>query len=97
MDPRVAVLEEAAQDEALGAEGIRNERMGGHGEAAGVVDRDDRVAKRAIGRDRTVDEEREQVTATGRDLLADDDLGPKARGRAPSTEPRRPRRSSRDR
>ena len=66
-------------DPALGAQRVGHERMGRDREAAlrrgrrAIVVRSDSVRP-----DRPLDEQREQVAAAGRDLLADDDLEPQA-------------------
>ena len=52
--------------------------MGRDREAALVVDLGDRRAQRPERLDRPLDEQRQQVAAEGRDLLADDDLEPQA-------------------
>ena len=71
----VRVVEEPAEHPALGAQRIRDERMGRDGQPARVMDRHDRRAQRAIRPDRPVDVQREQVAAERRHLFADDDLG----------------------
>jgi hypothetical protein len=68
------VGKQPAQHERLRAQRIRDQRMGGNGEPALVVDLGDRRAQRAEGLDRRLDPQGEQVPAERRDLLADDDL-----------------------
>ena len=67
-----------------GAQRVRHERVGGDGEAARLVDGRRSSSERAVRPDRPVDEQRQQVAAEGRHLLADDDLDAAARGRARS-------------
>ena len=75
---RVGVVEQAAQHPALGAQRVRHERMGRDGQTARLMDGQDRRPERAVGPDRAVEVEAQQVAAEGRDLLADDDLGAQA-------------------
>ena len=80
---------------ALGAQRVRDERVGRDREAAGVVDGRDR---RRAGSGRGGSGSRcrgQQVAAEGRDLLADDDLDRQAAVRARSSARRGPRRSAR--
>ena len=72
VEARVGVGEEAPKGEALGAERVRDERVGRHGQAAGIVHGGDGRPQGAIRTDRLLDEEGEQMAAAGRDLLADD-------------------------
>ena len=73
-DPRVVGLQEAPQDRRLGAQRIGEQGVGRDREAALLVDDGDRLPERAERRDGLLDEQREQVAAAGRHLLADDDL-----------------------
>ena len=75
---RVRVGEEPAEHPALGAQRVRDERVGRDGQAARLVDREDRRPQRAVRPDRPVEIERQQVAAERRDLLADDDLDAQA-------------------
>src|SRR5204863_203861 len=72
------VGEQPAEHEALGAQGVGNERVRRDRDAALVVDRRDGGAEGAEWLDRLLDPQREQMAAEGRDLLADDDLDAKA-------------------
>ena len=51
-DRRVRIVEQPAQHPALGAQRVRDERMGRDGQAAGIVDVEDRRPQRAVGPDR---------------------------------------------
>ena len=72
------VVEEATQDPALRAERERDEGVGRDGEAARLVNGQDRVPQRAVRLDRAVEVEPQQVAAERRHLLADDDIGAQA-------------------
>ncbi len=73
-DPRVRVVEQSTEDPALGAERIRDKRVGGDRQATQLVDLGDRGAERAERPDPLLDEQRQEVAAEGRHLFADDDL-----------------------
>ena len=92
-DARVRVGEQPAQDPALGAQRVGHERVGRDREAALVVDLGDRRPQRPQRLDPLLDEQRQEVAAERRDLLADDDLDARGRDRGPSSG-RRPRHRS---
>ena len=75
---RLRVVEQAAQHPALGTQRVGHERVGRDGQAARVVDGEDRRPQRSVRPDRPIDVQREQVAAEGRHLLADDDLDAQA-------------------
>ncbi len=82
-DGGIVIGQEAAEHEALGAQRVRDERVGGDREAALVVDRLDRPAQAPERGYRPLEEQPEQVAAARRDLLAHDDLERAGRGPRP--------------
>ena len=97
MEARIRLGQEPAEHEPLGAQRIRDERVGRDRQPAVLVDLGDRRPERAQGLDRLVDEQRQEVPAAGRDLLADDDLEPQPSIARRSSGRPAPHRSARDR
>ncbi len=74
VDSLVPIRQQLAEQPALRAEWVWHERVRGDREPALLVHGRDRPAQRAQGRDALLQEQGQQVTAAGRDLLADHDL-----------------------
>ncbi len=77
-DGRVVAGQEASQRGALGAHRERHQRVGRDRDPTLVVDRLDRPGERPEGGDGPLEEQREQVAATGAHLLAHHDLDAQA-------------------
>ena len=73
---RVSSSEEAPEHPALGAQRVRHQWMGGDREAALLVDLADRRAEAPHRLHALLEEQRDEVAAERRDLLADDHLRP---------------------
>src|SRR5207249_3372536 len=69
-EARVGLAQQPAEDEALGAERVRDQWMGRDRETTLVVDRGDRRAQRPQGPHPLLQEEAQQMAAERRDLLA---------------------------